>query len=145
MSAQPYAGLLERPFAYAYRYPAWPPEGATIIRLGNGGREVNGVKPIETIPLYSAEAISSLLNALREADKLICDRLSEYEDEDARIVVMGIRAALSGEALIVSQSAVRPMVHTVTSVTSKERGPTSTGEARPPFLSTDATPSGERQ
>lgn len=46
-----------RPFAYAYLYPAFPPEGATVIRYGTGGREINGSKPIEAIPLYSATAL----------------------------------------------------------------------------------------
>lgn len=53
------------PFAYAYRYPAYPPEGATVIRLGTGGREINGSKPIETIPLYTADALSPLTKGER--------------------------------------------------------------------------------
>lgn len=56
-SDQSPADEVETPFAYAYRYPAWPPEGATVIRFGTQGREINGSKPIETIPLYRHPAI----------------------------------------------------------------------------------------
>jgi hypothetical protein len=42
------------PFAYAYRYPSFPPAGSTVIRFGTNGREINGSKPIEAIPLYTA-------------------------------------------------------------------------------------------
>jgi hypothetical protein len=61
------------PFAYAYRYPSFPPAGATVIRFGTNGREINGSKPIEAIPLYTAppaatnsEAVSKLVEALEQ-------------------------------------------------------------------------------
>jgi hypothetical protein len=44
-----------KPFCYAYRYPSFPPAGATVIRFGTGGREINGSKPIEAIPLYKVD------------------------------------------------------------------------------------------
>jgi hypothetical protein len=45
--------MADEPFAYAYRYPSYPPEGSTVIRFGTNGREINGSKPIEAIPLYT--------------------------------------------------------------------------------------------
>lgn len=39
-----------KPYAYAYRYPHHG--GGTVVRFDTGGREINGSKPIETIPLY---------------------------------------------------------------------------------------------
>jgi hypothetical protein len=78
------------PFAYAYRYPAWPPEGATVIRLGNGGREVNGVKPIETIPLYTAATIEALQRSNAEKDEALA-----Y----AESILTAVSSAGAGEAL----------------------------------------------
>lgn len=57
------SGSTEQPFTYAYRYPAWPPNGATVIRFGTNGREINGCKPIEAIPLYSLEQAKRILRA----------------------------------------------------------------------------------
>lgn len=61
---------------YCHRYPAFPPEGATVIRFSTGGKEINGSGPIEAIPLCSydeaAQAIAALAaenERLREALK----------------------------------------------------------------------------
>jgi hypothetical protein len=59
--------VVGQPFAYAYRYPAWPPEGATVIRFGTSGREINGAKPIEAIPLYTLAALSHSSDGVVEA------------------------------------------------------------------------------
>jgi hypothetical protein len=54
----PASGAAEvHPFAYAYRYPGGL-NGGTVIRFSHG-EEVNGSKPIETIPLYTLPAILS--------------------------------------------------------------------------------------
>lgn len=74
------AELIERPFAYAYRYPSFPPVGATVIRF-NGGREVNGSKPIEAIPLYSA----AQLTALSERVAVLTEALSDARNAIASL------------------------------------------------------------
>ncbi|ASK88445.1 hypothetical protein [Sphingorhabdus sp. SMR4y] len=55
---------------YCHRYPAFPPEGATVIRFSTGGKEINGSGPIEAIPLCSydeaAQAIATLTAELQE-------------------------------------------------------------------------------
>jgi hypothetical protein len=51
---------IEEAFTYAYRYPAFPPKGATVIRFGTGGCEINGSKPIEAIPLYTADTLLAI-------------------------------------------------------------------------------------
>lgn len=60
-SSAPEAREGDQPFTYAYRYP--DPMGGTVVRLDTNGREVNGSKPQEAIPLYTHPAAPS-------ADKL---------------------------------------------------------------------------
>jgi hypothetical protein len=77
------------PFAYAYRYPTYPPEGATVIRFGTGGCEINGSKPIEAIPLFTADQIIAMHQA------------SDTGDDDAewlrRKLANGFHGAISEE------------------------------------------------
>lgn len=67
----------EAPFTYAHRYPA--ANGGTVIRFDTGGREINGSRPIEAIPLYALAQPGSD-GALREACQGIAD---DYQTSDA--------------------------------------------------------------
>ena len=66
--------LIELPaiITYCHRYPAFPPEGATVIRFSTGGKEINGSGPIEAIPLCrydeAAQAIAALTAAIKPVE-----------------------------------------------------------------------------
>jgi hypothetical protein len=83
-----------QPFAYAYRYPAWPPEGATVIRF-NDGREVNGSKPIEAIPLYLHAHEPLPVKAVKDEDaEWLRDVIATYVFADQRDRLKAIAARL---------------------------------------------------
>lgn len=99
------------PFTYAYRYPAFPPEGATVIRF-NHGEEVNGSKPIEAIPLYtrpspSEDDVERVARALAikkgrakgECDCRMCRRAVHGEVKNARAALSALPQPEATEGL----------------------------------------------
>jgi hypothetical protein len=99
-SGSPLSGEQSRPFAYAYRYPAFPPLGATVIRLGTNGREINGAKPIEVIPLYRQPSVIASRSgegseAVTDADRLMVDfYTSKFYDPKAARPADTVKAAI---------------------------------------------------
>lgn len=78
-----------KPFTYAYRYPWYPPVGATVIRFDTGGREINGAKPIEAIPLYgpeAAELVGQLVEALIDWRNSYLCPATDFEAQTTRLL-----------------------------------------------------------
>lgn len=119
-------GKGERPFAYAYRYPHFPPDGATVIRF-NHGEEVNGSKPLEAIPLYTAEQIAARPTTAEIGDEMVerarrdiawavdgadddfAFEIRRDDREEGRVLtVADLRAALNVGALSMVREALEP-------------------------------------
>ena len=111
LSSAPEAREDAPPFAWAYRYP--DPMGGTVVRLDTNGREVNGSKPQEAIPLYIHPAAPSAdkLRIAVEALGLTKSRIQTWPIDDQETCMCG--SPVSGHGMGDGHSPVSQGDHAV--------------------------------
>lgn len=93
-----------QPFDYAHRYHSLG--GGTVIRIGTGGREINGSVPIEAIPLYTKEQVATLCAeqeaevARLRAELASSERISVARAKQRDDAMIEMHNALSAQAAL---------------------------------------------